>query len=77
MLRTQIQFEPETLKDLRREAARRSCSISEIVRESVNRTLGESKKRSLREASLELGGQFKSGLGDLSQKHDEYLSDGF
>lgn len=77
MLRTQIQFEPDEYERLRKEADRRGCSISAVVRESVRATLDNQVQTSGRELAASLVGKYRSGLSDLATNHDEYLDGGW
>ena len=75
MIRTQVQMEQETYARLKKEAARRSCSISEVVRRGIERELNQSEMSEKRRRALETAGQFRSGLSDLAERHDTYLGD--
>jgi len=76
MIRTQIQLEEKDFQRLKRQAARRSCSVSAFVRDSVKAALVESERES--EGSvMELAGKYRSGLAELSKNHDAYLEDGW
>jgi hypothetical protein len=75
MIRTQIQLEPETYEQVKLRAARLGCSISEVVRRSVVESLSLSSKDTRWKESLQTVGRYKSGLRDLSTKHDSYLGD--
>jgi len=79
MVRMQIQFTEEEVVALRREAAQRHMSISAVVRGAVDERLDHQRP----ELSLEKRkarakaacGRFRSGLGDVSARHDEYFAD--
>jgi len=77
MIRTQIQLEEEIFEQLRKEAARRSCSVSAFVRVSVKTALRESEREVGGSRLKELGGKYRSGLGDLARNHDAYLENGW
>lgn len=78
MRRTQIQLTEEQLESLRREAARRSLSVSEILRQAVDAWLKGPRHPTAEERrrrALEVAGQFGSGKTDVSARHDKHLSD--
>ncbi|MGC9453045.1 MAG: hypothetical protein ACP5I4_16555 [Oceanipulchritudo sp.] len=77
MIRTQIQLEKEEYERLKREAARRSCSVSSLVRESVRSVLRESEADARAASIREIAGKYHSGKGDLAREHDAYLEDGW
>jgi hypothetical protein len=56
---------------LRALAKRQKVSMAELIRRSVDRYLAE---LPLEEDPLwDIVGMFDSGIGDLSEKHDEYI----
>jgi len=79
MVRMQIQFTEEEVEALRREAAQRHLSISAVVRQAVDTRLAhprpelsvEERKARAKAAC----GRFRSGLGDVSARHDDYFAD--
>lgn len=79
MVRMQIQFTEEESAALRREAARRSVSISAVVREAVDERLSQGSQQPSRDElvrrSFAAVGRFRSGKGDVSARHDEYFAD--
>jgi hypothetical protein len=77
MIRTQIQLEEADFERLKREAARRSCSVSAFVRDSVKAALFESERSAAAHSVMELAGKYNSGRGDLAENHDAYLGDGW
>ncbi|OQA46605.1 MAG: hypothetical protein BWY52_00668 [Chloroflexi bacterium ADurb.Bin325] len=67
----QVYLEPEQLRALRALAKRRGVSMGELVRQGVNEILSEVP---LEEDPLwNIVGTFDSGLGNLAEKHDEYI----
>jgi hypothetical protein len=77
MIRTQISLTDEQMRDLRQLARRRGVSIAAVVRDAVDaeinrRGLDEARRR----AAAAVGG-FSSGLGDVAERHDEYLAEDF
>jgi predicted DNA-binding ribbon-helix-helix protein len=77
MIRTQIQLEEADFARLKKEAARRSCSVSAFVRDSVKAALHESDHAAGLSAVREIAGKYHSGKGDLSRNHDTYLENGW
>ena len=75
MIRTQIQFEQQTYEKLKAKSKESGKSISEIVRQSLDRTI-ESQESGLKWGrALKSIGKFSSGLNDLAERHDEHLRD--
>jgi hypothetical protein len=67
----QVYLRPEQLEALRALAQKRRIPVAELVRQGVDRLLAEVPPE---EDSLwDLVGMFDSGLGDLAEKHDDYL----
>ncbi|MBM3475172.1 MAG: CopG family transcriptional regulator [Armatimonadetes bacterium] len=78
LLRVQVQFTEEQPSALRDIARKEGLSFSHVVREGVNLLLRQQRPPSREELvrpSLEMLGQFRSGTGDLSAKHDEYSAE--
>jgi predicted DNA-binding ribbon-helix-helix protein len=77
MIRTQIQLDEQDFARLKQEAARRSCSVSAFVRESVKTALKASDENASLSSVREISGKYHSGKRDLSRNHDAYLEDGW
>ena len=77
MIRTQIQLEPATYEQMKRRATEMRCSISELARQSIEEKLQRQSSADKWQASLAVLGRHGSGLGDLSENHDKYLTDGW
>lgn len=77
MIRTQIQLDEEDFARLKKEVARRSCSVSAFVRKSVKAALDESERGSGVSAINEIAGKYHSGKGDLARNHDTYTENGW
>jgi hypothetical protein len=75
MIRTQIQIEESTYVELKSTAATLGCSISELIRRSIQATLPSHKAKPKLARSLKAIGRYKSGIKDLSRNHDRYLPD--
>jgi hypothetical protein len=71
MQRIQVYLRPEQLAALRALARRRGVSISDLVCQGVDRVLAEIPPEE--DPLWDIVGMFDSGLGDLAEKHDEYL----
>ena len=69
MKRTTVKIPDELDARLRREAARRGTTISELTREALQAHLGDG-RAALRRAA----GSFQSGQGDLSERIEEILA---
>ncbi|MBI2321519.1 MAG: ribbon-helix-helix domain-containing protein [Chloroflexi bacterium] len=68
----QVYLRPEQLAALRALAERRGVSLAELVRQGVDRLLAD---LPVEEDPLwDIVGLFDSGVGDLAEKHDEYLA---
>ncbi len=68
----QVYLEPEQLRSLRALARQRRVSMGELIRQGVNHILSEVP---LEEDPLwNIVGTFDSGLGNLAEKHDEYIA---
>lgn len=67
----QVYLRPDQLGALRALARRRSVPVAELVRQGVDRVLAEVPPEE--DPLWKLIGLFDSGLGDLAEKHDDYL----
>ena len=67
----QIYLRQDQLDILRGLARRRSASLAELVRQGVDRLLADIPVEE--DPLLDIVGMFDSGLGDLAEKHDDYL----
>lgn len=77
MIRTQIQLEEGQYHALKELAARQRVSVAELIRRAVKvwlETSAEVSERERRRRAIAAAGRFRSGLGDLAEKHDEYLA---
>ena len=68
---TQVYLRPEQLGALRWLARKRNVSVAELVRQGVDRVLADIPPEE--DPLWNLVGTFDSGLGDLAEKHDEYI----
>jgi len=67
----QVYLRPEQLDALRGLSQRRDVAIAELVRQGVDRLLAEVPPEE--DPLLDIIGIANSGLGDLAEKHDDYL----
>ena len=79
MVRTQIQLEEDQMQWLKRKALEKGISISQLIREglSVYRANEDRLLEDKRKRAIAAVGRFKSKISDISEKHDEYLSEAF
>lgn len=79
MERTQISLEPEQAERLRRLALERGVSMAHLIREAVDRAYGGSlapaTRAELAVRAWSAVGSGHSGLGDVSERHDDYLDE--
>jgi hypothetical protein len=81
MERTQISLEPEQADRLRRVARERGVSMAHLVRDAVDQAYGgplaPPTRAELGERARSAVAAGHSGLGDVSERHDDYLDEGF
>jgi len=81
MLRTQVQFTEEQYRRIRLLAQRRGVSISQVVRESVERHLETETfdAEALYSKVAEVVGKYddQEGRDDLASNHDEILDEAY
>jgi hypothetical protein len=71
--RVQLYLRPEQIDALRALARRRNVSMAELVRQGVDRLLADIRPED--DPLWTIVGMFDSGIGDLAEKHDQYISD--
>ena len=80
MIRTQIQLPEDQVRLLKITARREGVSISEVIRQSLSKTLASANSdiasRYARAASL-VGSFHDATAPDLAEHHDDYLVDAF
>ena len=74
MIRAQIQLEATLYEQVKEKAKELGCSIAELARMSIKEKLDSDSAERRWKASLKLAGTHRSGLRDLSIKHDDYLA---
>ena len=78
MIQTQIELTEEQMAALEEMAKRRHISPSDLIREGVDNLLRceiAPGNAELKQRALAVAGRFRSGLGDLSKRHDDYLAE--
>ncbi len=75
MIRTQISLTREQHERLKRRAAERGVSMSELIREAVDAV--EADRRSRARQASEVFGRYRSGHEDVSADHDRHLDDAY
>lgn len=81
MVRTQIQLTERQARELKRIAAARGISMAEVIREAVDERIRTgivpvSREERVKRALAVLG-KFRSGLRDVSARHDDYLAEAY
>ena len=80
MIRTQIQLTEEQAARLRAAALRHGVSMAELIRRSIDALLargGEFSPEDTYRRAAQAAGKHRSGLNDVSARHDEYLREGY
>ncbi|HUT33232.1 MAG TPA: CopG family transcriptional regulator [Planctomycetota bacterium] len=78
MAEIQVSLDDEKLVALAHEAKMRNIPIAELVRRGIETVLREAAARrdpEVRRRAREAAGKFRSGLTDLSERHDEYFAE--
>jgi len=78
MIRTQIQLTEQQVELLKATAARRGVSMAELIRQSIDHLLEKTdvpSTKELRQKAAAAAGRFRSGKGNVSIRHDDYLVD--
>ncbi|HHW39759.1 MAG TPA: CopG family transcriptional regulator [Syntrophomonadaceae bacterium] len=77
MQRTQIYLRPEQHRALLEEAGRQGISLAELIRRIVEKHLAQRNitKEVSRETYLRIVGIGTSGKTDVSERHDDYLTE--
>ena len=81
MVRTQIQLTEEQARTLKKIASKRHVSIAELIRQGINalltRPLEGADIEERKQRAIAAAGRFRSGIKDISSKHDKYLTEAF
>ena len=78
MVRTQIQLTEEQSRRLKTLASSRGVSMAELIRQGLETVLASGVEKSPQESyqkAREAAGRHRSGLHDVSRRHDEYLAE--
>ena len=75
MERVLVQLTGEELTRLRQRSSASGRSVAALVREAVDEWIARDERAGRVERALATVGQFRSGLGDLAENHDRYLTD--
>jgi len=80
MHRTQVQLTESQVRELKDMAAAQNKSMAELIRQAVDillRRSGEVDREERKRRAIVAAGRFRSGLGDVSTSHDDYLSEAY
>jgi hypothetical protein len=75
MVRTIIQLRETQAAALARAARRRGVSKAAVIREALDDLLTREGRDEAVERALAAAGSGASGVGDLGERHDDYLAD--
>ena len=78
MIRTQVQLTEEQARMLKALAAEKGSSVAELVRQSVDSFIRQASGATIeerRKRAIAAAGRFRSGLPDISVRHDDYLAE--
>lgn len=78
MIRTQVQLTEEQFAALKAASAAEGVSVAELIRVALDRlmeTRGAAGLKDRKERALAVAGRFRSGIGDLAERHDEYFAE--
>ncbi len=78
MVRTQIQLTEEQARALKKIAAVRRVSMAELIRQGVDRVISSQTAIDAEERikrAIQVAGKFRSGRKDISEHHDNYLTE--
>ena len=78
MIRTQIQLTEKQAEALRKISLKQRVSMAELIRKGVDSIthsalIIDSEERKKR--AIHAAGKFRSGKSDISEKHDDYLTE--
>ena len=77
MVQTEIQLSEEQMAALEKLAKKRHVSVSDLICKGIDSLLRSEaipSKTGRKQRALAATGRFKSGLGDFSSRHDDYLA---
>jgi len=73
MKRMQIQLTEAQVRALGERASATHQPVAAVIREAVDALIATDKRHMRHERALAAIGGFHSGLGDLAERHDDYL----
>jgi hypothetical protein len=73
MRRMQVQFTDEQARALQARASESRRPIAAVVRDAVDALIAADQRHRRHERAVAAIGGFHSGLGDLAERHDDYL----
>jgi hypothetical protein len=73
MKRMQIQLTEEQVEALRERGRAAHQPIAAVIREAVDALIAAGQRSMRHERAVAAIGGFHSGLGDLAERHDDYL----
>lgn len=76
MKRTIVQLRPEQADALAELATERGVSVSELVRQGVDRVLADASREDKIARFMSMAGSVR-GPGDLGKRHDDYLVEAY
>jgi hypothetical protein len=80
MIRTQIQLTEDQARTIKKMATDQGISMAAFIRQAVEGFIksspDENRQERIRRAR-EIVGQYRSGKGDISRRHDDYLDEAF
>jgi len=80
MIRTQVQLTEEQARALKEIAHRENTSIAELTRRAIDQWLEATSSVSVterRRRARTVVGRFRSGRSDISERHDDYLTEAY
>ena len=78
MAQTQIELTEEQVATLKQLAKQRQISLPDLIQEGIDALLQPvciAGKEERKQRAMAIAGRFRSGLGDLSQRHDVYFTE--
>lgn len=75
MVRTQVQLTEKQVGELKAVAAKQKVAVAALIRMSVDKMLADDAE--IRRRAIAAAGCCHSGVGDLSERHDDYLEEAY
>lgn len=80
MVRTQIQLTQEQSRKLKRIAERKGISVAEVIRRSIDIAMISEdipNREEMKKRARSIFGKYRDNASDVSENHDNYLSEAF